>query len=185
MSLHVAGIWNGGAEIMAALLLGGADINEPFIQPWHVGIKFQAGRVSAVGVDAWSNLFWCIIQFGKEMLPFDIGMFVFICPFTKHFNIQQTSNRFPQSLSISLQNLLPRLLQRFWTWREAVSHIPYRIWPTAPRWFVLCLWSPLTARLFWSQPELIQLSQIRMAPWKYLECKPQTGCWWVSFATIC
>lgn len=41
MSLHVAGIGNGGAEIMAALLLGGADINEPFIQPWHVGIKFQ------------------------------------------------------------------------------------------------------------------------------------------------
>jgi len=52
MSLHVAGIGNGGAEIMAALLLGGADINEPFIQPWHVGIKFQAGRVSADGVDA-------------------------------------------------------------------------------------------------------------------------------------
>ena len=24
------------------------------------------------------------------MLPFDIRMFVFICPFTKHFNIQQT-----------------------------------------------------------------------------------------------
>ena len=52
MSLHVAGIGNGGAEIMAALLLGGADINEPFIQPWHVGIKFQAGRVSADRVDA-------------------------------------------------------------------------------------------------------------------------------------
>eukprot|EP00435_Cladocopium_sp_Y103_P019095 s359_g4.t1 len=41
LALHVATIGNGGAELIAALLLGGADINEPFIQPWPVRIKFE------------------------------------------------------------------------------------------------------------------------------------------------
>ena len=44
LSLHVAGLGNGGAEIIAALLLAGAEINEPFIQQWHLRIRFKAGR---------------------------------------------------------------------------------------------------------------------------------------------
>mmetsp|Transcript_39373 Transcript_39373/g.64976 ORF Transcript_39373/g.64976 Transcript_39373/m.64976 type:complete len:172 (-) Transcript_39373:181-696(-) len=41
LSLHVAGLGNGGAEIIAALLLAGAEINEPFIQQWHLRIRFK------------------------------------------------------------------------------------------------------------------------------------------------
>ena len=57
LSMHVAALGNGGAELMAALLLRGAEINEPCIMQWHVGIKFQAGRVSADGIDVRSTLF--------------------------------------------------------------------------------------------------------------------------------